>query len=245
MKKQYIIFFIIILLVCIVIVSAFIFKGKSKQIPSISMTPTPIITNATPTPTPAFPLILTNVPSQKIQFTNIQPADTSTNIPVSTTITAIFNQDITSQNITFSILPNTPFTLQKNGNTAVVTFQQPLQQTSQYVYSFNLNNTQLLPTFSFTTEGQGQVKLPNTSNNPAGKALEYQKTNDPSLYLQNNTPYETSAFSVDYNFEGSNIYFTVTSKEANKADAKQQFLAWIQSIGLTQQQLQTLDIRYQ
>lgn len=250
MKKKYIILSSILVIVVIsIIFMAIIQRSKSKPQQGIMITPTPLPTIVSVTPvfiTPTLlPTIATNIPNQKIQVTHIQPADASTNNPIFVTIKATFNQDITSQNITFSILPPTPFTLEKIGTIATITFSKPLQQASQYFYSFNLNNIEILPAFSLTTEGQGKIKIPDTSVNPAGRALEYQRMHDPETYLQNYSPHETSAFAFNFSFEGSHIYFTVTSKKVTKDDAKQQFFTWIQSIGLTQQQLQTLDIRYQ
>lgn len=84
-------------------------------------------------------------------------------------------------------------------------------------------------------------RIPDVDKN----AEDFNKTNHPDVYVANKTPYETTDFSVTSRFvpgypEG-HYGFSVTQ---NTANAQKAFVAWLHSLGLSDEMINTLDIIY-
>lgn len=78
--------------------------------------------------------------------------------------------------------------------------------------------------------------------------MKYQNKTEPDIFLSNNLPYQTTDFAASAAFTSSptdHFYFIVLVISGNPDVTKQKFLAWVQSLGITQQQISQLDIRYQ
>lgn len=75
----------------------------------------------------------------------------------------------------------------------------------------------------------------------------FQKQNHPDVYLSNMTPYESDSFNIysDFKTEPSgHFYFLVYLNKNDVNSARNQFIAWIKKSGLTEAQIQGLDIQY-
>lgn len=78
----------------------------------------------------------------------------------------------------------------------------------------------------------------------------FQRQNHPDVFLKNkltNEPYETTQFSITSDFvkatPSGHFHFTISLKD-DKTSAKNGFITWLQSLGLTSQQITTLDVTY-
>ena len=82
----------------------------------------------------------------------------------------------------------------------------------------------------------------------AEKQEQFQKTEYPDAFLANITPYQNDLFVVTSNFTSTpteHFYFTVQLLSTDKVAAQQSVLQWIKGQGLTDQQIQSLDLRYE
>ena len=76
---------------------------------------------------------------------------------------------------------------------------------------------------------------------------EYYKIQYPDVFLVNNLPYETSSFRVtNQTLRNDGVYvIQVTPKIENRAQIQQEFITWVQSLGLSPEQISSLIIEYQ
>jgi len=90
--------------------------------------------------------------------------------------------------------------------------------------------------------------LPDTQ--PTGAAQDekkFQLQNSPDVFLSNQTPYSTKSFSVTSDFKTQptgHFYFIVTLKSKDSAQDKISFLNWLKSLGLSDNQINALDVTY-
>lgn len=75
----------------------------------------------------------------------------------------------------------------------------------------------------------------------------YYKVSYPDVYVVNQLPHESEKIRVEKKeLRSDGVYvITVTSKIADSAAAQQEFLQWLQSLGLTAEQISTLTVVYQ
>lgn len=201
----------------------------------------PVGPGTTPTNTP--------IPTQALSVVSTTPADGAKNIILNQQITIIFNRVFTQDEISFSIAPPISTSQQIKNNQLLVTPQQNFQQGTLYTYALKYASETTLPkTYSFTTVGPTQPYLPDTR--PSGAAEQnnaFLIQNHPDVFLSNQTPYSASNFSVSSDFTQTptgHFHFTV-SLIGNSQDAKNAFIQWALSLGLTNEQIQQLDITYQ
>ena len=196
-----------------------------------------------PTPTPVTPP--TQINSSSVQLVQISPKNNAENTGLINQLTATFNT--TAAGITFALYPETPFATTFSGAQLSVTFSEELLDNTIYTYSFLDKDGSVIATGRFNTgsTASGVAPLSGQYDNLESTANQAQRENNPDEFLANNTPYETSSFSVssDFSSDGTgHFFFTVTSKSAG---GKNDFLSWLTSLGFTSEQIQKLDIRYQ
>lgn len=125
------------------------------------------------------------------------------------------------------------------GGILFIAFPQRMQR--QMPFS-STQPSSVIPSFPVTTP----TPLPPANQDHAADLNnQYNMTNQPDIFLSNKTPYDTTDFSVTSDFASSptqHFFFTVTAKNAH---AQQAFLTWLHSLGLTDGQIQILDVRYQ
>lgn len=107
------------------------------------------------------------------------------------------------------------------------------------------NKTFDYSTFSFTTLGTSQHAInTNESAYIAKKSDQFLLQNHPDIFLLNNTPYNSSDFSIKQKQSTDKIEFVVTVK-TNKASAKNAFFVWARGLGLTDEMLEKISISYE
>ncbi len=237
MKK--ILIFIIIIITILVVSLLFVLISHQSQstLPTFFPTPTPI---------PGQP---TGALQKSLYVVATEPSGTATDAPLDKPIIITFNKDITPTDFTFTIKPNFDYTTNIQGRTFIVTPNNPLPARITYEYFIDYNNGQQPDIHFFTTAGEGQA-FPNKNSNFRSLLDNSDSKYAPDVYLSNKIEDNSNTntdFSVTYDYtpapEG-HFYFIVTSNIADKNQAKQEFLDWVKSTGLTDQQIQTLDIKY-
>lgn len=135
----------------------------------------------------------------------------------------------------------------------LLTVKQKTQPTSATNNPIHHNASSLAsptPLQGITSPSVTQQPLVTVTTNDHTHDLEiqHQQKTEPDLFLSNNLPYQTHDFDASAAFTSSptdHFYFTVVTKNGNPDGAKQKFLTWVQSLGLTQEQINKLDIRYE
>jgi hypothetical protein len=193
------------------------------------------------------------IPTNKISpntldIVSIDPKDQTQNVSLDKKIIISFSKTFSENEIQFSITPNTPHSTSIEGNNLVISPSTNWEAGTHYGFSINFtNDNQKVRLYEFTTTGPTQEYLPDTQ--PSGLYEQEQNTqrdSDPNLYVSNQTPYESSTFYLTSEFESNppaHFYIIVHIKDTNTGQAD--FNAWLQSLNLTQDQINSLDVRYQ
>ena len=176
--------------------------------------------------------------SPKGDATNVSP-----NIP---SITLTFDKPVTVADIPFSLLPDLPRKVTAQGNSIVIAPLEPLQVGTTYYISIRLYTADQkinVVSYKFTVAGPTPTPLAVTpgdvgNNYPTVQAQ--QRNQDTDVYVANYTPHSESTFSVTSDYVTTptgHFAFTVTG-------SKNDFINWLKSLQLTDQQIQSLDITY-
>lgn len=212
----------------LLLISSFFFSSGKSSVNNVT-TPTPITTNQNTNP---------------LSILTTDPLNNQTNVPINQIITITFNKNVLSGNITFTIQPSAQYVGNIVNNQYVVNLTSNLLPNTQYTYTIHVHDRNL-GVYTFTTAGS-QSGI--TNDNAAQTIKDWSRTNKPDMFLYNQTPYSTSDFSVSKDISQTapyNAFFTVSLLGTDKNSGKQAFLQWLTSLGLTDQQIQNLDIRYQ
>lgn len=233
MKKYIPLLFIVIFILFLVLFLIGLFVPKYlKKVGQIGVSPTP-------TPFSGPGTIPTSLERVYVAF--VEPKNNSANVPLNQTVQITFNTQVAQQDISFTIQPNIPFALDVEDNKLFVTFTTPLTAHTKYIYTISLHKGFPPQSFSFIT---ADASSPIYKDNAAQVNAEWAKTHQPDLYLYNNVPHTEQTFSVtgDYAEQPTgHFYFQVHSIGIQ---GRNDFLAWIKSLGLTDDQIAQLDIRY-
>lgn len=216
-------------------------QAKPKVVPSA--TPTMSFTNDR---RPTVAATVTEAPQLAVITTD--PNDGETDVPTSSKITIAFNKGLQMKDVIFSMAPRTNYKLTIIGKTLQVSFPNGLLPSTEYTFKVN-TLTQLPRLFTFTTSGESPVEIPDTR--PIGASeieKEYQRQNNPDIYLRNATPYENQYFSLtsEYNETTDKFVFTATIKGTDTERSMKEFMNWLKNTQrLKQEQIDTLQITYQ
>lgn len=202
-----------------------------------------------PTPTP-FPSNNSSSTQGVLTVISTSPSNNSVNVPLDSTISVFFNQSVKPTDFEFSSVPQIPgpFTIQSNK--LILTPNTPLLSSTKYVAVVLIKTPgkTKVNSFTFTTFGPSPTPFQIQSDPSAeNSSQQYELQNYPDAFLRNHTPYSSSSFSVtsEYtNIPSGHFFFSVTLKGANKDTSKSSLITWIKSKGLTDSQIQNLDIRY-
>lgn len=216
-------------------------QAKPKVIPSA--TPTMSFTNDR---RPTVAATVTEAPQLAVITTD--PKDGASNVSTTTKITIAFNRNFQMKDVIYSMAPRTEYKLTVIGKTLQVSFPNGLLPSTEYTFKVN-TLTQLPRLFTFTTSGDAPVEIPDTR--PIGASeieKEYQRQNNPDIYLRNATPYENQYFSItsEYNEPSDTFVFTATMKGTDAERSQKEFMNWLKNTQrLKQEQIDKLQITYQ
>jgi|GEM_PF-3196552 len=205
-----------------------------------------------PTPTPVQVRMQEHQGSVPVSSFSPQPGST---VPNNEKIVISLDKSVNPSLVNFKIYPDIPYSLSIQGNNLVVVPNQPFESGTTYTYSLQytqqeaITGTQNTPTTaSFTVEGPTPVLSPDTFPSGAyNDNQQYLKDNYPDSFLRNLTPYSSSTFSIKSFYKNGSpghFAFSVSLIGTDKNASKGDFLNWLRAQGLSDAQIQTLDISY-
>lgn len=246
MNKKIIILTAVILL--LVIFTYVIVSQMTKQKADTNITPTPLAGLKDIQPGIIVPT--QNIKPGELDIVNISPTDHQANVTSILPIEVTFSQPIKAQDVEFIISPEIPHTQAIEGNKLIITPTENFQTATLYTYRINiLSDLQKIRMYTFSTAGSDDPKYPDTrpAEEEIAKYNSRVRINYPDIYVQNQTPYETSEFGITgtYSDSTNKFQFRVLLKGPNKNDSRADFIIWLQSLDLTDAQIAALDITYE
>jgi hypothetical protein len=235
---------VVVTLFLVIMIMALEQRREALENPTPTIAPSPtdrVVRGRQPTNVPTI------VGEQPLAVVQTYPEDKAIGVPVDATIEITFNKPFEYKDFIYAMAPETEYQLRTAiGNRITVTFPKGLQPST--VYTFKVNTLEQLPrTYTFTTAGTDPVEAPNTY--PTGAAEveeEFMRSENPDVFLRNNTPYEQAEFSVTsvYDERKSDFVFTVTAKSTDRLRAREAFITWMQSLGMTNDDISKLQVTY-
>lgn len=210
-------------------------------------------TSPQPTDIPEVTSVILPTYQPLLNIVSTTPTDKAISVPLSQVISIVFNRTYDINQLEFIVNPKFEFKKSQTDNTLVITPIIPLQPGTLYTYSLwdKTNSENFRQTFTFTTIGPTPEFLPDTRPVEVIQAEEnFLRENRPDIFLKNLTPYSSEIFSITSDYRSppqSHFYFLVTLKSTDQSIAelsKQEFISWLKSLKLTDQQIQALDITY-
>lgn len=230
MKKIYIIgFFVVFVFILILfIVDSFITKNQnssSQQGPSATKTPA-------------------RTPLSPLSVISMTPANNAS-VPLDQQIVIVFNRIATLNDFSINVYPNINTSASINNNS--VTFSPVSQLQNNIIYKVTIfdNAGSILLQRTFSTGSNPIIPFTTDTPNTGPTASEIQRETHPDVFLSNNTPYQTKDFSINSSFQSAPQGHYAFSVTLLNQYAKPLFLNWLHSLGLTDAEIQTLDITYQ
>lgn len=214
--------------------------------------------NHNPTPTPSPTIIVSSITSTPIlnpqefdvQTTSLK--DGATNVSPSALIEITFTRSIREGEIKLYMQPAAERQEKIQGNKLIITPKNQWSTGTYYRYSIYFANAKgKNRIYSFTSSGP--TTTPQISGDTRNIELENEQTKQereqhPDIYVTNNSPYDSATFSVATAFSPkvpAHFAVLVTLKGDDTEKAKQDFIAWLKSIELNDNQISKLDIQYQ
>lgn len=188
--------------------------------------------------------------NNELDVVSVTPKDGAQAVNINTSIRITFSRNFKEDEIDFSIGPDAIYSQEIKDNVLIIKPWKPLAEGTLYTYSINFpRDNQKVRLYRFVTEGTLSEVLPDTrSNDLVAEIEEKERINHPDIYITNRTPYEDTTFAIKSDFEPktpAHYYFIVTSKNNDSDTVEQAVDAWLQLQGLTEEQINGLDIRYQ
>lgn len=208
-------------------------RKKSIQTPGL---------NFFPTPTPVS-FSIQGKP-QDLKIISVSPQDGTQNVSAHQKFVLKFNRPVSNADVTISITPSVAFSTSFNTDTVTITPTDSLLENSQYLLFVRVKDQQVY-TFTYLTPLNPSVNPP---DNMQEIERDTAKNNNPDQYLRLFMPYSTDTFAVysDYSYDAPpHYYFLVTLLGQDENKSKSDFISWVSSLGLTKNQISSLDIKYQ
>lgn len=227
---------VILILTLLILFMILLLKNRTKENNNQSAN---ITGNQTANPSPL-------ISQTHYKIIAVNPADQEKNVSLKSKIEITLNSEIENGRVQFFIDPKVPFSMAVNGNFITITPEINFQPGTKYTYILRFAG-QTLPSRTYAFFSTGSItNIPDTRPIEGEKQqAEFQRENHPDVFLSNNVPYQTAAFSVESEFASSPVghfRFTVTQKSTA---GKNDFLSWLQSLELTEDQITNLDIIYE
>lgn len=211
-----------------------IFQRQTPR-PSPSLTPTPFMTQ---------PPSTEEVRSDIVILSTV-PGNGASNVEINIPLRVVMNQPIDNVSLTAIVTPRVDYAIQKLGPVFFLTPRTTFAKNTQYTIDILSGDTRF-GSFSFTTGTQEHV-----GTAPDEASLEDQEkfylNNYPDVYLSNKIPFDSDQFFIKRGGvrlpPNERNYFIVTLK-SDQENSKEVFLDWLRSLGLTDAQIQGLDIEY-
>ncbi len=233
MDKRVFIVVTVVLGLIVVMMGMAVWALQMQKEEQATLTPTPL-----PTPTPEVlkkrdvTLLPTAQPDTPLAIVDTSVPDQSVDVPLNARIDITFNKPVTASSFIFAMSPSAKYEIQYKQATASVTFADPLAIGETYTYRVNTLNT-LPKTYRFTTESDITPD-------------QVEKTYQTDAFVNKQLPYENESFLIRaFYTEETDLYrFQVTLKTRDKEADRQAFYNWLRGLGLTDEQIATLQIKF-
>ena len=180
--------------------------------------------------------------SEQPKIIGTTPNDKTMDVTLNQPITITFDKQVHMSDFTVSFSPAIGATITTQNNSAIIVPNYNFLPKTTYTMSITIDKTVRILTFT---------TLSPTSNASIDNARSIQDTatqqNYPDVYISNKVPYANSHFTISSDFTSlpQEHYFFNVVLLGNKDDAKKNFIEWLLSIGLTLNQINILDVRFQ
>ncbi|MDE2025784.1 MAG: Ig-like domain-containing protein [Patescibacteria group bacterium] len=186
--------------------------------------------------------------SNNITIVGVSPTDGSTNISLTNKVRVTFNKKVSASDISVWLGPDVSYTTDVHDYYLTIIPSKDLTQNTTYYFAVKYTSDQSVSqTYSFTTTGPANPTT-NPQEDDFGKVtLSRDKALHPDSYVNYFLPKATNTFYASgsqTNTPLPHTYFQVIIMGNNTDQSKHDFLNYITSLGLTDQQIQQLDIRY-
>lgn len=232
--------------ILVILIMGFFLLQRQKKIDNQSATQSGILqTNPTGIIIPTQ-----EIKSHELDIVEVYPIDRKQDVGLKTPITISFSRKFQLNELEFFISPNSPASIEVEGMKLIIQPIDTWTPGTNYSYSVNFpSDVTKVRLYGFTTTGPTSIGYPDTAPQDYFQSeLQKQKTERTDLYVANQTPFESDIFSItsEYTIEPPNhFYFKVQSKITDQSRITQEVHVWLQSLDLTQDQINSLDIRYQ
>lgn len=224
---------IVFLSVVLVVLSL---SGHTPSIPLFLFSPTPT------------PIVVANKPaSNAFRVQQADPKNHTSNVSLDKQIVLTLSKPVpTVSNIDVWVYPEFSFSVEAEGNSITIKPTSSLVPGTLYAYAIKLPDGTISPVSYFSTSGEGPITNPNYDVSRQ-ITTSLNKHFYPGLFLANLLPqstptyYASSAFTQD---SPAKRYFRVLLL-GNTASGKQDFLTWLEGLGLSTEQINALDLRYE
>lgn len=246
-KKNIILLLIAILVILVVVVYGIgFFRTQNSTV--LNPNNNPLVENLESFPTGVI-INKNSVDSDQLDIIGVSPSDLSTNISLDSKIVIDFSKEFNLEEIELFISPDLVSKKEIVKNSLIISPLENLKEGTTYTVSVNLKyNLEKVRLYKFTTQGNKQEALADTRNEKAIESFKIEERKEsPDIYVANNTPYETESFKAvsEYNpVVPSGYYLIITSKISNQQEVRNSVNVWLQSLLLTADQINSLDIRY-
>lgn len=204
---------------------------------------TTIVPEVVPSPT-SVPVVI----QSPYKVTSSTISNTSQNIPIDQPITFSFNRAVSTSKIHFFSFPQIDATITTSDNLFIITPITPLEKNIIYTYTITDTQTGEVLQKGTINTGGSSATLPLTGRYPNLDTVSdnSQLQTHPDIFLSNQTPYKQSLFSITSSFtpNPTGHYFFSITLLGDQTSAKNSFLSWLKSLGFTDTQIASLDIRY-
>ena len=234
-------------LIFLVVVTIILLSQKTTHTPNTTIAPTPVsgledVESGILRPTESMK-------PGELDVMAVSPADRTANITTTVPIEITFSRNLKENEVEFLISPDIKFTQTIDKNKLIITPANDYATSSLYTYRITIkNDPQKIRIYTFSTAGEGAIKRVDTA--PSEDQIKaYDNTlrvQYPDIYLYNHTPYQTNSFAITGQFSDATNAdkFTVYLKGTNKNQSRADFILWLQTLDLTDAQIQSLDIEY-
>lgn len=246
-KKILIILLSLGLLVLFSFIISFLAGYKSENIiPFASFpTPTPVSAPGFSRNTPGGTTDTTN--ASRLKIVGINPENGAKQVPLTQPIIITFAQPVATESVSFTLFPEVDYVISSRLNSLIIT------PTSTYypnvIYSFTLATLSgdTLTSGSFSSGDSQTPTQPLSEDYPYTDKLAdaEQRQKFPDVFLAGYIPYDGTSFSVNDDFSSSPSGHYIFHVFQDAKSAKNDFLTWLKKLGMTQDQINRLEVTYQ
>lgn len=173
------------------------------------------------------------------------PLDGSQGVSINSDLQINLDKSINPNDISVQITPSLPNTLRmvKETQTVIISPNQLMQKNTLYQVSVLFKGGNIYA-FRFVTSNI----VSDTGAVQYARQEEKLLQSTPDRFLTYNVPYSTNSFSITvggYNKTPTGHYYFYIKIKTDKQSAQNDFNSWLKTLGLTDDQIKTLDIAYQ